>query len=94
MLESSFHTTQTCPECGCLIKHGLDKRIYHCDNCDFENPDRDVHSANMMVLLSGYGTYCSLNTDTVSTERMVSLLDNLSELGVVVTTTDSMKACH
>lgn len=94
MLESSFPTTQTCPECGCLTKHGLDKRIYHCDNCGFENPDRDVHSANMMVLLSGYGTYRSLNTDTVSTERMVSLLDNLSELGVVVTTTDSMKACH
>ena len=93
MLESSFPTTQTCPECGCLTKHGLDKRIYHCDNCDFENPDRDVHSANMMVLLSGYGTYRSLNTDTVSTEMMVGFLNNLSELGVVVTT-NSMKACH
>ena len=86
MLESSVPTTQTCPECGCLTKHGLDKRVYHCNHCGFENEDRDVHSANMMVLLSGYGTYRSLNTDTVSTERMVSLLDNLSDLSVVVTT--------
>lgn len=92
MLESSVPTTQTCPVCGCLTKHGLDKRIYHCNHCGFENSDRDVHSANMMVLLSGYGTYRSLNTDTVSTERMVGFLNNLSELGVVVTTTNSMKA--
>ena len=91
MLESSAPTTQTCPECGCLTKHSLDKRIYHCNHCGFENADRDVHSANMMVLLSGYGTYRSLNTDAVSIEKMVSLLDNLSELGVVVTT-DSMQA--
>ena len=62
MLESSVPTTQTCPVCGCLTKHSLDKRIYHCDNCGFENQDRDVHSACMMVLLSGYGTYRSLNT--------------------------------
>ena len=67
MLESSVPTTQTCPVCGCLMKHSLDKRKYHCNHCGFESPDRDVHSANMMVLLSGYGTYRSLNTDTVST---------------------------
>ena len=91
MLESSVPTTQICPECGCLTKHGLDKREYHCTHCGFENVDRDVHSANMMVLLSGYGTYRSLNTDAVSTEKMVGFLDNLSELGVVVTT-DSMEA--
>ncbi len=91
MLESSVPTTQTCPVCGCLTKHSLDKRKYHCEQCGFENPDRDVHSANMMVLLSGYGTYRSLNTDTVSTERMVGFLNNLSELGVVVEdTTRSM----
>ena len=93
MLESSVPTTQTCPECGCLTKHGLDKREYHCNHCGFENPDRDAHSANMMVLLSGYGTYRSLNTDAVSTERMVGFLNNLSELGVVVTT-NSMQAFH
>jgi len=92
MLESSVPTTQTCPECGCLTKHGLDKREYHCNHCGFENADRDVHSANIMVLLSGYGTYRSLNTDAVSTEKMVGFLDNLSELGVVVTTTSSMEA--
>jgi putative transposase len=86
MLESSVPTTQTCPECGCLTKHSLDKRKYHCSHCGFENQDRDIHSANMMVLLSGYGTYRSLNTDAVSTERMVGFLNNLSHLGVVVTT--------
>ena len=91
MLDSSVPTTQTCPECGCLTKHSLDKRKYHCNHCGFENHDRDIHSANMMVLLSGYGTYRSLNTDTVSIEKMISLLDNLSNLGVVVTT-NSMKA--
>ena len=93
MLESSVPTTQTCPVCGCLTKHSLDKRKYYCEQCGFENPDRDIHSANMMVLLSGYGTYRSLNTDAVSAERMVGLLDNLSELGVVVTT-NSMEAHH
>ena len=91
MLDSSVPTTQTCPECGCLTKHSLDKRKYHCEHCGYENPDRDIHSANMMVLLSGYGTYRSLNMDTVSTKKMVSLLDNLSNLGVVVTT-NSMEA--
>ena len=91
MLRSSVPTTQTCPVCGCLTKHSLDKRKYHCNHCGFENADRDVHSANMMVLLSGYGTYRSLNTDAVSAERMVGFLNNLSELGVVVEdTTRSM----
>lgn len=90
MLESSVPTTQTCPVCGCLTKHGLDKRIYHCNHCGFENPDRDIHSANMMVLLSGYGTYRSLNTDADSTNKMVNLLVHLSSVGVVVNTTRSM----
>ena len=93
MLESSVPTTQTCPECGCLTKHSLDKRVYHCNHCGFEHPDRDVHSANMMVLLSGYGTYRSLNTDAVSTERIVGFLNNLSELGVVVTTNSMQADC-
>ena len=91
MLESSVPTTQTCPVCGCLTKHSLDKRKYHCEHCGYENSDRDIHSANMMILPSGYGTYRSLNTDTVSTEKMAGLLDNLSNLGVVVTT-NSMEA--
>lgn len=86
MLESSVPTTQTCPVCGCLTKHSLDKRKYHCEHCGYENPDRDIHSANMMVLLSGYGTYRSLNTDTVSTNKLVCLLANLESVGVVVTT--------
>ena len=91
MLDSSVPTTQTCPECGRLTKHGLDKRKYHCNHCGFENADRDIHSANMMVLLSGYGTYRSLNTDTVSTNKLVRLLANLESAGVVVST-NSMEA--
>ena len=94
MLESSVPITQICPECGCLTKHSLDKRMYRCNHCGFENADRDVHSANMMVLLSGYGTYRSLNTDAVSTEKMVGILIDLSNLGVVVSTTNSMEAHH
>ena len=93
MLESSVPTTQTCPVCGCLTKHSLDKRKYHCNHCGFENQDRDIHSANMMVLLSGYGTYRSLNTDTVSTNKLASILANLENVGVVVTT-NSMEAHH
>ena len=91
MLESSVPTTQTCPVCGCLTKHSLDKRVYHCEHCGFENSDRDIHSAKNMILLSGYGTYRSLNTDAVSIEKMTSLLANLSNLGAVVTT-NSMEA--
>ena len=92
MLESSVPTTQTCPECGCLTKHSLDKRKYHCEHCGYENSDRDIHSAKNMILLSGYGTYRSLNTDTVSTNKLVSLLANLENVGVVVVTTNSMEA--
>ena len=92
LLESSVPTTQTCPVCGCLTKHSLSKRIYHCEHCGFENPDRDIHSANMMVLLSGYGTYRSLNMDAVSTNKLVSLLANLENVGVVVSSTNSMEA--
>ena len=91
MLESSVPTTQTCPVCGCLTKHSLDKRKYHCNHCGFENSDRDIHSAKNMILLSGYGTYRSLNTDAVSTNKLASLLANLENLGVVVTT-NSMEA--
>ena len=90
MLDSSVPTTQACPVCGCLTKHGLDKREYHCSHCGFENPDRDAHSANMMVLLSGYGTYRSLNTDADSTNKMMNLLVHLFPVGVVVNTTRSM----
>ena len=93
MLESSVPTTQTCPVCGCLTKHSLDKRVYHCSHCGFENLDRDAHSANMMVLLSGYGTYRSLNTDADSTNKMMDLLAHLAHLstvGVVVNITRSM----
>lgn len=84
MLESSIPTTQTCPVCGCLTKHSLDKRVYHCNHCGFENQDRDIHSANMMVLLSGYGTYHQLNVDIISADKMINLLTNIETIGVVI----------
>ena len=84
MLESSVPTTQTCPECGCLTKHNLDKRKYHCNHCGFENADRDIHSANMMVLLSGCGTYHQLNVDIISADKMINLLTNIETIGVVI----------
>ena len=92
LLDSSVPTTQTCPVCRCLTKHSLDKRKYHCEHCGYENSDRDIHSAKNMILLSGYGTYRSLNTDTVSTNKLVCLLANLESVGVVVTTTNGMEA--
>ena len=92
LLDSYVPTTQTCPVCGCLTKHSLDKRKYHCEHCGYENSDRDIHSAKNMILLSGYGTYRSLNTDTVSTNKLVCLLANLESVGVVVTTTNGMEA--
>ena len=92
MLDSSVPTNQTCPVCGCLTKHSLDKRKYHCEHCGYENSDRDIHSAKNMILLSRYGTYRSLNTDTVSTNKLVCLLANLESVGVVVTTTNGMEA--
>ena len=75
---------------GILVVNGLEQ-INHCNHCGFESVDRDIHSANMMVLLSGYGTYRSLNTDAVNAEKMVGFLNNLSSLGVVVST-NSMEA--
>lgn len=94
MLESSVATTQTCPVCGCSTKHGLDKRTYHCNYCGFESLDRDVHSANMMVLLSGYGTYRSLNTDADSDNKMMSFLVNLISVGVAVEDTARSMEAH
>jgi putative transposase len=47
MLDRFVPTTQTCI-CGNKNKHSLKDRIYKCA-CGYEN-DRDVHSANMMIL--------------------------------------------
>lgn len=39
VLNRSVPTTQYCPDCGALNKHGLDKRVYSCP-CGY-NMDRD-----------------------------------------------------
>ena len=48
MLDKFVATTQTCKECGIKNKQSLSDRIYNC-SCGY-TADRDVHSANMMVL--------------------------------------------
>lgn len=49
VLNRSIPTTQYCPNCGALNKHGLDKRVYSC-SCGY-SMDRDVHAANNMISL-------------------------------------------
>jgi len=49
VLHRSVPTTQYCPNCGALNKHGLDKRVYSCP-CEY-NMDRDVHAAMNMINL-------------------------------------------
>ena len=49
VLGRSVPTTQYCPDCGALNKHGLDKRVYSCDCGYFK--DRDVHAAMNMINL-------------------------------------------
>ena len=44
-----YPTTQFCPVCESLHKHSLDKRIYHCDLCGYEE-DRDIHAAKNVKL--------------------------------------------
>lgn len=62
-IDSRLPTTQLCPECGTLNKHGLEARVYSCA-CGYTMP-RDKHSANNMLILSG--------TDSASVERVEDL---------------------
>lgn len=48
-LDKSKPTTSLCPNCGCLNKHGLDKRVYSCE-CGYTS-DRDTHAANNMIII-------------------------------------------
>ena len=49
IVDKWFPSTQLCPECGVLNKHGLGKRVYHC-GCGAEDEDRDVHSAQNILI--------------------------------------------
>ena len=49
VLDRSVPTTQYCPDCGALNKHGLDKRVYSC-SCGY-SMDRDTHAAMNMINL-------------------------------------------
>jgi putative transposase len=43
----SFPSTQLCPKCGSLNKHGLEERVYFCSCGYFE--DRDIHSSRNIL---------------------------------------------
>jgi putative transposase len=48
VLDRFFPSTQLCPSCGNLNKHGLEKRTYHCD-CGYFC-DRDIHAARNILI--------------------------------------------
>lgn len=48
-LDSKYPTTKLCPSCGCLNNISLADRVYKCD-CGY-TMDRDIHSANNMILI-------------------------------------------
>ena len=47
VISRSFPSTQLCPKCGSLNKHGLELRIYSC-SCGYQE-DRDIHSARNIL---------------------------------------------
>ena len=48
VINKKWATTQSCPNCGALNKHTLDKRVYRC-SCGYSE-DRDIHSAKNMLV--------------------------------------------
>ena len=51
MLKKSVATTQFCPQCRHKTKHDLSARQYNCKFCGYNNPDRDIHAAQNMIIL-------------------------------------------
>ena len=49
VISKSFPSTQTCPVCGSLNKHQLDKRDYDCPHCGYHHPSRDKKSAQSIL---------------------------------------------
>ena len=49
VVDKSFPSTQICPKCGCLTKHTLEKREYHCEHCGYFHPSRDIKSAQSIL---------------------------------------------
>jgi tRNA(Ile2) C34 agmatinyltransferase TiaS len=44
----SFPSTQLCPNCGCLTKHSLEKRMFKCEGCGYEE-HRDLKSSKTLL---------------------------------------------
>lgn len=66
-LDSKYPTTKLCPSCGCLNNISLADRIYKCD-CGYTK-DRDIHSANNMILLGQELTDFKLVENKTSTSK-------------------------
>lgn len=49
VVETSYPSTQICPECGCLTKHPLGKRDYDCPYCGYHHNSRDQKSAQSIL---------------------------------------------
>ena len=49
VVETSYPSTQICPECGCLTKHPLEKRDYDCPHCGYHHNSRDQKSAQSIL---------------------------------------------
>jgi len=47
VIDKWFPSTQSCPKCGLLNKHSLDKRVYSC-KCGYSE-DRDIHAAKNIL---------------------------------------------
>jgi len=42
------NTSQTCPECGCIVEKPLSERQHHCPHCGYTAP-RDVAAARVIL---------------------------------------------
>jgi len=67
MLDQFIPTTQSCI-CGCKNKHNLSQRIYECA-CGY-SCDRDIHSANMMILF-GQNLIGTEHTEFTPVENLI-----------------------
>ena len=74
MLGRWVATTATCHKCLKKTKHSLDKRVFKCACCGYEN-HRDIHAAQNMIILSSSGTDGSLNSTVDPSEGQKPLLN-------------------
>jgi len=50
VVPKEFPSTQRCPVCEENTKHPLNARHYHCEHCGYHHPNRDIKSAEMILM--------------------------------------------